>query len=461
MVANQASRTPTGYYYNYHRTHHYEEEDEFLSYCEDLADAALRSNGGRRRRMAGVRKAGRTRVPRETISSRQAAVLAAEGSVPIPSQDRTMYDVAFAIKARRKSEKKNKLRQGRRRRDPAVSGGDGGSDRAGDGSDGDDVNGSSFEAFRRSMWEKHQDIIVNGDLNGGHMNLHAVTAVQLAEVNRDVQDRFMATLQRDARATPTVTYHGTPDVNYGSIMARGLITGGTQGIPVAHSQVYGPGVYSTLTKRHGFDYGNGRMLVCAVLDNAPPASNGQVVSLRNPVRRFGATSSGRKAKKNPGRRTRREGNHRHTKKYDGVTDFPARARKALASRVRGRRGVGAGSNFRGTAVSDAVFRSGELVCTRDESRIVPLFVLSVANGVRANGAAQTAVRTPYRGDRVSAAAAAATASKGGKRTAQRAGVIVTGIQGLNPAPTRRVKEITRRLRDKALTKSRRPSAFIK
>merc|ERR1712154_569718 len=61
-----------------------------------------------------------------------------------------------------------------------------------------------------------------------------------------------------------IVYHGTRSCNDQSIINKGLVTGGTKGVPIRHGAAYGKGVYCTPSLLTASGYQRGSLFVCLV-----------------------------------------------------------------------------------------------------------------------------------------------------------------------------------------------------
>ena len=64
---------------------------------------------------------------------------------------------------------------------------------------------------------------------------------------------------------PVWVFHGTIDEVVEKIMLEGLKVGGTQGIPIRHSQVYGPGIYTSLRSDGALHKETKKVIMCKAL----------------------------------------------------------------------------------------------------------------------------------------------------------------------------------------------------
>merc|ERR1712130_883526 len=71
-------------------------------------------------------------------------------------------------------------------------------------------------------------------------------------------------LNRGRMSHVQIVYHGTGSYNDASIIANGLVTGGTKGVGIAHGAVHGRGLYCSPSVQLASSYARGSMFVCLV-----------------------------------------------------------------------------------------------------------------------------------------------------------------------------------------------------
>eukprot|EP01084_Bolivina_argentea_P024098 44962_1 len=105
---------------------------------------------------------------------------------------------------------------------------------------------------QRTMQRIKQQI--SNSYNDKHFDMKCVLNynVLLRFVDAGVQDKF------------DIVYHGTNDANNSSIIDKGLIVGGSKGVPVQHGSAYGRGVYCSPDTSTARCYESGSMFVCVV-----------------------------------------------------------------------------------------------------------------------------------------------------------------------------------------------------
>lgn len=84
---------------------------------------------------------------------------------------------------------------------------------------------------------------------------------------------FMSLLPEQSSALSLrMVFHGTEEKNLLSIFRRGLIIGGTNGVPVANGTAHGHGIYTgaTASMSAGYCRRSSKMLVCALLEKHGP-----------------------------------------------------------------------------------------------------------------------------------------------------------------------------------------------
>jgi hypothetical protein len=122
-----------------------------------------------------------------------------------------------------------------------------------------------------------------------------------APLSPDVQKRFLDLCQGPSAVNGILrpAFHGTAADNIGSIMKRGLlIPGEHHDVKVANGSAHGLGIYTGMLGQDGanLSYGfskGGPMLVCGVLDDAPPVpqytvGSRNVIAESNSIRHVGS-----------------------------------------------------------------------------------------------------------------------------------------------------------------------------
>ena len=62
----------------------------------------------------------------------------------------------------------------------------------------------------------------------------------------------------------SLVFHGTNSRNNSSIIANGLVVGGTKGVPIANGKAYGTGIYCSPSLDTTGCYANGSMFICLI-----------------------------------------------------------------------------------------------------------------------------------------------------------------------------------------------------
>jgi len=70
----------------------------------------------------------------------------------------------------------------------------------------------------------------------------------------------------------SVVYHGTSSYNDANIINKGLITGGTKGVPIATGRAHGKGIYCSPNINVANGYANGSIFICLIRDNGTKKS---------------------------------------------------------------------------------------------------------------------------------------------------------------------------------------------
>ena len=83
-------------------------------------------------------------------------------------------------------------------------------------------------------------------------------------MTRYVLDKF---LKRGNMKNIQIVYHGTGSYNDASIIQKGLVTGGTRGVPIAHGSAHGHGIYCSPSVHTAGSYERGSLFICLVRAN--------------------------------------------------------------------------------------------------------------------------------------------------------------------------------------------------
>jgi len=77
-----------------------------------------------------------------------------------------------------------------------------------------------------------------------------------------IRPKWIDTFYHSCAGSSQIVYHGTNSKNDRSICDRGLIVGGTKGVPITHGSSYGHGIYCSPALSRASSYSQGSIYIC-------------------------------------------------------------------------------------------------------------------------------------------------------------------------------------------------------